>query len=147
VDIHKFYNLFINSNFRFTTDSRSISDGCIFFALKGDKFNGNQFAEQALQQGASYAVVDEKTRNDNRLILVDDVLTYLQMVANFHRRCYDIPVIGICGRNGKTTTKNLIYSVLSKKYKTHCTQGNFNNHIGVPITLLQMPQDCEMAII
>jgi UDP-N-acetylmuramoyl-tripeptide--D-alanyl-D-alanine ligase len=147
VEIKSFYNLFIESKFNFTTDSRAITEGCIFFALKGDNFNGNTFAITALLQGASYAVVDENVGQDERLILVNDVLTYMQQVANFHRRCYDIPVIGVCGSNGKTTTKNLIYSVLSKKYTTHCTQGNFNNHIGVPITLLQMPQDAEIAII
>ena len=134
-------------NFNFITDSRKISSGCVFFALKGDNFNGNSFAIKALEQGASYAVVDENVGTDKRLILVDDVLTYMQELAHFHRKCFDIPVVGICGSNGKTTTKNLIYRVLAKKYKTHCTQGNFNNHIGVPITLLEMPQDAEVAII
>ena len=147
LDTIKFYNLFIESGFRFSTDSRNIPTGCIFFALKGANFNGNQFALKALEDGASYAVVDEKVGDDPRLVKVNDVLTFFQEVANFHRRCFDIPVIAVCGSNGKTTTKNLMYEVLSKKYKTHCTQGNFNNHIGVPITLLQMPQDCELAII
>ncbi|MDB4107608.1 UDP-N-acetylmuramoyl-tripeptide--D-alanyl-D-alanine ligase [Bacteroidia bacterium] len=147
MDIVKFYNIFIDCNFRFTTDSRAIANGCIFFALKGDNFNGNKFATQALSDGASFAVVDEKIVEDERLILVQDVLLFMQELARFHRKCFDIPVIGVCGSNGKTTTKNLMYSVLAKKYKTHCTQGNFNNHIGVPITLLQMPQDAEIAII
>jgi UDP-N-acetylmuramoyl-tripeptide--D-alanyl-D-alanine ligase len=147
VQVSEFYNHFIKANFNFTTDSRKISSGCVFFALKGDNFNGNSFAIKALEQGASYAVVDESVGTDNRLILVKDVLTYMQELAHFHRRCFDIPVIAICGSNGKTTTKNLIYRVLAKKYKTHCTQGNFNNHIGVPITLLEMPQDAEIAII
>ena len=147
MQVSKFYNHFIKANFNFTTDSRKISSGCVFFALKGDNFNGNSFAIKALEQGASYAVVDESVGTDNRLILVKDVLTYMQELAHFHRRCFDIPVIAICGSNGKTTTKNLIYRVLAKKYKTHCTQGNFNNHIGVPITLLEMPQDAEVAII
>ena len=147
MQVSEFYNHFIKANFNFTTDSRKISSGCVFFALKGDNFNGNSFAIKALEQGASYAVVDESVGTDNRLILVKDVLTYMQELAHFHRRCFDIPVIAICGSNGKTTTKNLIYRVLAKKYKTHCTQGNFNNHIGVPITLLEMQQDAEVAII
>jgi UDP-N-acetylmuramoyl-tripeptide--D-alanyl-D-alanine ligase len=147
VNLTKFYNLLIENEFRFTTDSRAITPGCIFFALKGDNFNGNTFAIQALEKGAAYAVVDENIGTDDRLIFVPDVLIYMQEVANFHRKCYDIPVLGICGSNGKTTTKNLIYAVLARNYKTHCTQGNFNNHIGVPITLLQMPQDAEIAVI
>ena len=147
MQVSEFYNHFIKANFNFTTDSRKISSGCVFFALKGDNFNGNSFAIKALEQGASFAVVDESVGTDKRLILVDDVLTYMQELAHFHRKCFDIPVVGICGSNGKTTTKNLIYRVLAKKYKTHCTQGNFNNHIGVPITLLEMPQDAEVAII
>jgi UDP-N-acetylmuramoyl-tripeptide--D-alanyl-D-alanine ligase len=147
VQVSEFYNHFIKANFNFTTDSRKISSGCVFFALKGDNFNGNSFAIKALEQGASFAVVDESVGTDNRLILVKDVLTYMQELAQFHRKCFDIPVIAICGSNGKTTTKNLIYRVLAKKHKTHCTQGNFNNHIGVPITLLEMPQDAEIAII
>ncbi len=147
MNLTKFYNLLIESEFRFTTDSRAITPGCIFFALKGDNFNGNTFAIQALEKGAAYAVIDENIGENDRLIFVADVLLFMQEVANFHRKCYDIPVLGICGSNGKTTTKNLIYAVLNRKYKTHCTQGNFNNHIGVPITLLQMPQDAEIAVI
>ena len=147
MNLTKFYNLLIENEFRFTTDSRAITPGCIFFALKGDNFNGNTFAIQALEKGAAYAVIDENIGENDRLIFVADVLIFMQEVANFHRKCYDIPVLGICGSNGKTTTKNLIYAVLTRKYKTHCTQGNFNNHIGVPITLLQMPQDAEIAVI
>lgn len=145
--VQSFYNLFIQCNFNFTTDSRAISTGCIFFALKGENFNGNTFAMKALEQGAKFAVVDEKVGTDDRLIVVDNVLHYMQQVAKFHRKCYDIPVIAICGSNGKTTTKNLLFSVLSEKYETHYTKGNFNNHIGVPMTLLQMPQNAEIAII
>jgi UDP-N-acetylmuramoyl-tripeptide--D-alanyl-D-alanine ligase len=147
VILEKFYTLFVEHNFNFTTDSRAITDGCIFFALKGEHFNGNTFAVTALDQGAAYAVVDEPVGDDARIIKVDDVLSYMQQVAHFHRKCYDIPVLGICGSNGKTTTKNLIYNVVAKKYKTHCTQGNFNNHIGVPVTLLKMSQDTEVAIV
>ena len=147
MDIVKFYNLFTECDFQFTTDSRSISKGDIFFALKGDNFNGNTYAKQALNDGAAYAVVDEIEEQDGRLIRVDDVLQFMQDLAQFHRSCFDIPVIGICGSNGKTTSKNLIQIVLNSKYKTHCTAGNFNNHIGVPITLLLMPQDTEIAIV
>lgn len=147
MDIVKFYNLFTECDFQFTTDSRSISKGDIFFALKGDNFNGNTYAKQALNDGAAYAVVDGIEEQNGRLIRVDDVLQFMQDLAQFHRSCFDIPVIGICGSNGKTTSKNLIQIVLKSKYKTHCTAGNFNNHIGVPITLLLMPQDTEIAIV
>ena len=147
MQIEIFYNLFTECDFKFTTDSRSINEGSIFFALKGENFNGNIFAIEAIKKGASYAVVDEKIEEDNRLILVDDVLTFMQNLARFHRKCFDIPIIAIGGSNGKTTTKNLIISVLKQKYKAHCTQGNFNNHVGVPITLLKIPADCEVAII
>lgn len=147
MELQSFYNLFVQCDFKFTTDSRAITDGCIFFALKGDHFNGNTFAIKALEQGAIFAVVDENVGEDERCIHVENVQVFMQQVASFHRKCFDIPVIGICGSNGKTTTKNLVDSVLAKRYKTHCTQGNFNNHIGVPITLLQMPQDTEVAII
>lgn len=147
MNIQKIYSKFINCEFKFTTDSRSISEGCIFFALKGENFNGNTFAKQALEMGASFAVVDQNIGEDNRFIYVDDVLSFMQKLAHFHRICYDIPVIGICGSNGKTTTKNLLNAVLAKKYITHYTKGNYNNHIGVPITLLEMPQNTEMAIV
>jgi UDP-N-acetylmuramoyl-tripeptide--D-alanyl-D-alanine ligase len=147
VQIEIFYKLFTECNFKFTTDSRTIHKDSIFFALKGENFNGNLFAIEAIKKGASYAVVDEKIEEDNRLILVDDVLTYMQNLAHFHRKCFDIPIIAIGGSNGKTTTKNLIINVLKQKYRAHCTQGNLNNHIGVPITLLQIPIDCEAAII
>lgn len=147
MDLVKFYNLLIESNFNYTTDTRKITEGSIFFALKGANFNGNSFAIEALGKGAVAAVVDENVGSKEGLIQVDNVSSFFQQVASFHRRCFDIPVIGIAGSNGKTTTKNLIYNVLSKKYKTHCTQGNFNNHIGVPLTLLDIPADCELAIV
>ena len=130
------------------TDTRSISSGCIFFALKGEKFNGNSFSDDALGKGASFAVIDEKIyKKDDRFILVDDVLTCLQRLANYHRRQLKCPVIAITGSNGKTTTKELINRVLEKKFKTHCTKGNLNNHIGVPLTLLSAPADCEMLVV
>lgn len=147
MDLVKFYNLLIESNFNYTTDTRKITEGSIFFALKGANFNGNSFALEALEKGAVAAVVDENISSKEGLVQVDNVLSFFQQVATFHRRCFDIPVIGIAGSNGKTTTKNLIYNILSKKYKTHCTQGNFNNHIGVPLTLLDIPEDCELAIL
>lgn len=147
MELFKFYNLIIEADFAFTTDSRNVQQGDIFFAIKGENFNGNHFALNALEQGASYAVVDEYVGDDSRLFQVNNVLQFFQDVARFHRRSFAIPVIGIAGSNGKTTTKNLVYEVLSSTYKTHCTQGNFNNHIGVPITLLQTPVDCEMLIV
>ena len=130
------------------TDTRAISSGCIFFALKGTNFNGNQFAPQALAQGAALAVVDEdQNLVDERFVRVSDVLTCLQQLALHHRKQLKIPFVGITGSNGKTTTKELVNKVFSKKYKTLCTQGNLNNHIGVPLTLLSVTSQHEMAII
>jgi len=130
------------------TDSRKIEPNCLFFALKGANFDGNQFAERALQQGAAYAVVDDINLETNQqLILVEDVLIALQKLAHHHRKQFEIPVIGITGTNGKTTTKELVSTVLSSHYPTHYTKGNFNNHIGVPLTLLAMPANTEVAII
>ena len=130
------------------TDSRKVKSGEIFFALKGENFNGNAFAAQALEQGAAYAVVDETAYAINeKTILVDDVLTTLQSLARHHRQQFSIPFLGITGSNGKTTTKELIHAVLSSHFKTSTTTGNLNNHIGVPLTLLRIPQDTEMAVI
>ncbi len=130
------------------TDSRKIEEGCLFFALKGEKFNGNQFAAEALEKGAAYAIIDEKGFYlDERTVLVDDVLEALQSLAHYHRQQLGIPVLAITGSNGKTTTKELIASVLSKKYKIAYTRGNLNNHIGVPLTILQMDWDTEIGII
>lgn len=133
-----------------TTDSRVCPDGAIFFALKGPTFNGNNYAESAIEQGCSYAVVDEwdesKTRPEH-IILVDDVLTVLQKLANYHRKTFKTPVIAITGTNGKTTTKELVAAVLAKEFKVLYTQGNFNNHIGVPLTLLSMTKEHEIAVI
>lgn len=130
------------------TDSRNCPAGSLFFALKGDNFNANAFALSALEQGCAYAVVDEaEYAIDERFILVDDVLKNLQSLAAYHRRQLDIVVVGITGTNGKTTTKELIAAVLSEKYKLHFTQGNLNNHIGVPLTLLQITENHEMAVI
>lgn len=147
MELDEFYKLFISYGSRYSTDTRKLERGDIFFALKGDNFNGNTYAMQALKDGASYAVVDEKVGEDVRLIQVDNVLRFFQRVANLNRRAYSIPLIAIAGSNGKTTTKNLISAVLSTKYKTHVTKGNLNNHIGVPMTLLDTPQDAEIAVI
>lgn len=130
------------------TDTRKLKQGDIFFALKGPNFNGNRFAKQALEAGAAYAVVDEDVDpSDKRLISVADTLAALQELAHYHRRQFTIPFIGITGSNGKTTSKELIYAVLSSHYKTYTTQGNLNNHIGVPLTLLSVQPDAEMAVI
>ncbi len=130
------------------TDSRQVKNGDLFFALKGERFDGNQFARQAIQQGAAFAVVDDPdVVTSDHFILVEDVLKALQDLAKHHRRQLEIPVISVCGSNGKTTTKDLISAVLSSHYATHFTQGNLNNHIGVPLTLLSMPVRTEVAVI
>lgn len=140
------HNLFIGSN-GVTTDSRNCPKGSIFFALKGATFDGNNYATTALEKGCSYAVVDRMVGTDKRLIQVDDVLAALQDLARYHRSKFDIPVIAITGTNGKTTTKELTNAVLRRKYNVLCTQGNLNNHIGVPLTLLSMRPDHDIAII
>ncbi|MDO6602882.1 UDP-N-acetylmuramoyl-tripeptide--D-alanyl-D-alanine ligase [Arenibacter palladensis] len=130
------------------TDTRKISPNCIFFALKGDNFNGNTYAAQALEKGASYAIVDEEEfAGHDKAILVNNVLNTLQELSRFHRNYCKAKVIGLTGSNGKTTTKELITAVLSRKYKTIATKGNLNNHIGVPLTLLSITPDTEMAIV
>ncbi len=145
--ISHIYDLFLKHP-KVRTDSRQIEPGCLFFALKGDRFNGNKFAAQAIEQGAAFAVIDEpEYQNGDGFILVEDVLQTLQLLANYHRRKFHIPIIAITGSNGKTTTKELISTVLSSHYKAHFTKGNFNNHIGVPLTLLAMPTDTEVGII
>lgn len=131
-----------------TTDSRICSKDSIFFALKGERFNGNLFAEKALEAGCAYAVVDEEPEKENdRIIRVKDVLESLQKLANWHRKKLKIPIIGITGTNGKTTTKELIAVALSKEFKTAYTQGNLNNHIGVPLTLLSMNKSHEIGVV
>lgn len=128
------------------TDTRQIKDGDVFFALRGENFDANDFAHQALEKGAQLAVV-ERANEPHKYVVVEDVLKTLQEIATYHRNLFQIPVIGITGSNGKTTTKELINSVLSQKYNTLCTKGNFNNHIGVPLTLLRINQEHEVAII
>lgn len=131
-----------------TTDSRNITKDCLFFALRGERFDGNAFAKQALEMGAAYAIVDDELlKNEDKCIYVEDVLKTLQLLAQHYRRTFHIPVIAITGSNGKTTTKELVATVLASHYRTHYTRGNFNNHIGVPLTLLAMPTDTEVAVI
>lgn len=131
-----------------TTDTRNVQKNDIFFALKGDNFNGNHFAQQALDSGASLVLVDEDVNiASDRIVRVENALVTLQSLAKSYRETFAFPVIGITGSNGKTTTKELMREVLSMKYKTFATHGNLNNHIGVPLSLLAVPADCEMAII
>lgn len=145
--IEELYSIF-TAHPEITTDSRNCPAGSIFFALKGESFDGNAFALKALELGCAYAVIDEEEyAKDDRCILVDDVLTTLQQLARHHRRTLGTPVIGVTGTNGKTTTKELIAAVLSEKYNVLYTQGNFNNHIGVPKTLLQLRPEHEIAVV
>lgn len=148
MDIQKLYEIF-RSFPAVSTDTRNIIPGTIFFALKGANFNGNAFAAQALEQGAAYVVIDEEQyRKDSpQYLLVDDVLTALQNLATYHRQQLSIPVIGVTGTNGKTTTKELLHAVISKKYQTYATKGNLNNHIGVPLTILSIDSSVEAAVI
>ncbi len=147
MEIEQLYSLY-SQNFKVDTDTRKIRNGSIFFALKGENFNGNKFALDALKKGADYAVIDEKQdKNNPQLILVDDVLKTLQKLANFHRKRLNIPIIALTGSNGKTTTKELINAVLSQKFKVTATEGNLNNHIGVPLTLLSMTPATEIGIV
>ena len=147
MSINDLYELFLG-NPKICTDSRSVEKGSLFFALKGDTFNGNNFAFQAIEQGAAFAIIDENPAvQDNRLILVENVLNALQDLAHYHRTQLGIPVLAITGTNGKTTTKELTTAVLSKKYKVVATKGNLNNHIGVPLTLLSMDQSTQIGIV
>ena len=147
MEIKELYEKFLESG-KISKDTRQIIPGSLFFALKGDKFNANTFAGQALEKGANFAVVDEKEyATDSRCILVDDVLDSLQKLSRYHRDQLTIPVFGLTGSNGKTTTKELLHAVLSKKFKTLATKGNLNNHIGVPLTLLSIDKSIEIAVV
>ncbi|QNR84128.1 UDP-N-acetylmuramoyl-tripeptide--D-alanyl-D-alanine ligase [Pedobacter riviphilus] len=131
-----------------STDTRNITPDCIFFALKGDLFNANEFAAQAIEKGAAYAVIDEeKYATNNQCLLVEDVLSTLQDLARHHRKQLSIPVIGLTGSNGKTTSKELVNAVLAERYKTFATFGNLNNHIGVPLSILSITDDVQIAVI
>jgi UDP-N-acetylmuramoyl-tripeptide--D-alanyl-D-alanine ligase len=147
MDINNLYQNYLRSG-KVSTDTRQILPGALFFALKGESFNANAFAEEALAKGAALAVIDEaQYKKDDRYVLVDDVLTTLQQLARHHRNQLSIPVIGLTGSNGKTTSKELVNAVLSRKYKTLATKGNLNNHIGVPLTILSIDASIELAII
>jgi UDP-N-acetylmuramoyl-tripeptide--D-alanyl-D-alanine ligase len=147
MDLQSLYQLFL-SGCGISTDSRNVKKGDIFFALKGENFDGNQYALQSLQNGAVLAVADDLHLPDHpALFKVLDVLDTLQRLANLHRKQFSIPIIAITGSNGKTTTKELIAAVLNIHYPTHFTKGNLNNHIGVPLTLLAMPLNTEIAVI
>lgn len=145
--IPELHILFLTSS-GICTDTRKIAKNNLFFALSGENFNGNTFAETALKNGALKAIIDDANyqRHDDT-ILVENTLETLQELANFHRKYLNLPIIALTGSNGKTTTKELINAVLSKKYKTSATQGNFNNHIGVPLTLLAMSENTELGIV
>jgi len=147
MNIPALYKLYTQS-YKVSTDTRKVVNGCIFFALKGDNFNGNLFAAEALKKGASFAIVDEKEYQTHpAIVLVEDSLKTLQSLALYHREQLKIPIIGLTGSNGKTTTKELINAVLSAKYNTNATVGNLNNHIGVPLTLLSMTSETEIGIV
>ena len=146
-EIKELYSHYLK-NPSISTDSRNIKPGDIFFALKGDNFDGNNFVFQAIEQGASLVVCDNKQiEKGDKILLCENSLTMLQNLATYHRKQLKTTIIGISGTNGKTTTKELIQVVLSKKFKTLATKGNLNNHIGVPLTLLSIPCDTEIAIV
>lgn len=145
--IEEIHQLFLKAK-SVSTDTRTLEKGTLFFALKGENFNANEFAHKALGLGASYCVIDEKQEpNNERFILVDNVLETLQNLAYYHRKFLNIPIVALTGSNGKTTTKELLNAVLSQHFNTHATQGNFNNHIGVPLTLLQMNKSTDIGIV
>lgn len=147
ISIEALYSIYLQHT-KVVTDTRKIEQGCLFFALKGPNFNGNDFALKALESGASFAIVDEWSGDENdRVLLCEDVLNTLQLLAGFHRDHLNIPVIAVTGSNGKTTTKELIHVVLSSRFKTSTTEGNLNNHIGIPLTLLKIKSDAEIAVI
>ena len=144
----KLLDIFLKAPGGVTTDSRMCGEGMIFFALKGENFDGNNYAQDAIDSGCVASVVDTPELKDiEGMFYVEDVLTALQSLAREYRRTFDIPVLGLTGSNGKTTTKELTSAVLSQKFKVHATKGNFNNHIGVPLTLLSAPKDTELLVV
>ena len=141
------YHLFLTYP-SIATDTRKLQKGDLFFALSGPNFNGNLFAENAMKLGAAYAIIDQDLEiSDTRFIKVKNVLHTLQELAKFHRKQFNFPIIAITGSNGKTTTKELVSTVLNSHFKTYTTQGNLNNHIGVPLTLLSIRNDAEFAVV
>lgn len=147
MQIELLYQLFLKHP-SVQTDTRKLNKNDLYFALKGPNFNGNLFAKQALNAGAAYAIIDETVNfEDDRLIMVNDVLTTIQLLAKYHRQQFSIPFVAVTGSNGKTTTKELLYEVLSTTYTTYATQGNLNNHIGVPLTILKVKKDAQIALI
>lgn len=147
MEIQELYNYFLQCS-ALSTDTRKIEPGSLFVALKGDTFDANSFAGEALSKGAKYVVIDNpEYKSDDRMLLVNNSLEALQQLANYHRRQLGLPVIALTGSNGKTTTKELINAVLSKKYTTKATVGNLNNHIGVPLTLLSFTAATEIGIV
>ena len=146
ISIEELYSIYLEHQV-ISTDSRQIMPGCLFFALKGDNFDGNKYAGTALNAGAAFAVIDDETYAGSKTLLVNDVLEALQKLALLHRRKFNIPVVAITGSNGKTTTKELINAVLSQQYYVTATKGNLNNHIGVPLTLLSITNETQIAII
>jgi UDP-N-acetylmuramoyl-tripeptide--D-alanyl-D-alanine ligase len=147
MNIAELYKIYLEYPF-IQTDSRKLKAGEIFFALKGENFNGNQFAEEAIHKGAAAVIVDEEINfQHSSIIRVDNALSALQELAKYHRLQFNIPFLAITGSNGKTTTKELIHAVLSTHYKTYTTEGNLNNHIGIPLTILKIKPDAEMAVI
>lgn len=146
-EIQDIYEKLKACQFAFSTDTRKIQTGSVFFCLKGENFNANLFQSEALDKGAAFVIGDEKHTHSDKLILVDDVLKTLQDISNLHRRTLKTRVIGIGGSNGKTTTKELLVSVLNQQFNTHSTQGNLNNHIGVPMTLLNLRPEHEISVV
>lgn len=147
MNIQSIYQLFLDCGMNLSTDTRKIEPGAMFLALKGDNFNANEFAMQALEKGAAYVIADERKFDDERIIIVDNALKCLQDLAAYHRSLMPARIIGIGGSNGKTTTKELMVSVFTTMYDTHYTPGNLNNHIGVPLTLLNLRQNHQLAVI
>ena len=146
LDIRLLHNIFLSSS-GVCTDSRKVFRGCIFFALKGSSFNGNAYAAAALEQGADYAVVDENVHSGSRYLKAGSAQAALQELAAYHRRYLNLPIMAITGTNGKTTTKELIAAILSRKFRVAATHGNLNNHIGVPLTLLGMGKDTQLGVV
>lgn len=148
ISIEKLYNIFLSCGQKVCTDTRKLNAGSVFFALKGDNFNANEFAPKAIEGGCAYAIVDEaRYANGETVLLTDNVLKTLQALANYHRRQLGTKILAITGSNGKTTNKELIHAVLSAKFNTLATVGNLNNHIGVPLTLLSVTSEHEMAVV